>query len=41
MAAGQGIDLTPAARTKLAPGPYPERQSGQNNSGQDQGCGLS
>jgi hypothetical protein len=41
MAAGQGIDLAPAARSKLAPSARDKRQPRQHNGGQDQGGGLS
>jgi len=41
MAAGQGIDLAPAARSKLTPSPHGERNPGQQNGGQHQGGGLS
>jgi hypothetical protein len=40
MAAGQGIDLAPAARSKLAPSPHGERHRSQENGGQNQGGGL-
>jgi hypothetical protein len=40
MAAGQGIDLAPTARSNLAPSPHNEGEPGEQNGGQDQGGGL-
>jgi hypothetical protein len=40
MAAGEGINLAAAARSKLAPSPHHQRQARQQDRGQDQGGRL-
>jgi len=40
MAAGQGMNLSTAAGSKLAPGPNHQRQTRQRKGGEHQGGGL-